>query len=98
MTDKDHEIIYLQNEDDVINDDYGRTWCVDDINEADTKYIRYDLYAALQTKLTEQDKLLQGLATGIEIAIMSKGDLAEHEINGMKKYLAQYATYKAGRE
>jgi len=61
------------------------------------------LEAALQTKLTEQDKLLEVMGEALDIAnrCIENGDLilvgsAYHSI--IKEELAQYQSYKAGRE
>ena len=61
------------------------------------------LEAALQTKLTEADKLLEVMGYSLEVAnrCIESGDLilvgsAYHSM--IKQDLAQYQSYKAGRE
>lgn len=51
---EDHETIYLQADDESIDEEIGRQWCQDDVWRGEgCKYIRYDIFEKLQNDYSE---------------------------------------------
>ncbi len=94
---QDHEIIYLQ---EVSWDDEGREcdrlWCQEDEFDAPTKYIRADLYSALQDHYNEMEKKLAMAVESIETGFTKAYNAGV--VAGMLKDKADHCVHEATKQ